>query len=62
MSEPVYTVDCPYCSALVAVFKDSSTATCRACGGVMRLLHSHEQGYSDAETELKMLKKVRMKE
>jgi len=59
MSEPLYTVDCPYCGSMVAVFKDRATATCRACGGEMRILHYNEWGYSDAAEELTMLKKVK---
>lgn len=58
MSEPVYVVDCPYCSSMVVQFKDSPTATCRACGGVMKIIHPDEKGYSDAKMELTQLKKV----
>lgn len=59
MSEPLYTVNCPYCNSLLAVFKDKGTATCRSCGGTMRIVHPNEAGYSDAETELTMLRKIR---
>ena len=62
MSEPLYTVDCPYCGSILAVFKDRSTATCRSCGETMLIIHPHEQGYGNAAEELEMLKKLKVKE
>ena len=61
MSEPLFTVDCPYCSAIIPVFRDKATATCRACGGIMKLVYPSDLAYSDAKMELAQLKKVRMK-
>ena len=62
MSEPVFVVDCPYCGAIVPQFRDGSTATCKACGGEMKIVYPNEQGYGDAKMELAQLKKVKMKE
>ena len=61
MSEPLYIVDCPYCGAMLPRFKDGSTATCKACGGEIRLLHDGEAGYDEWRAKLSAENKVKEK-
>jgi ribosomal protein S27E len=62
MSEPSYVVDCPYCSAIVILFKDKDSAECKACGGVMRILHEGEAGYDEWKAKLNAKNKVKRRE
>jgi len=55
--EPIYVVHCPYCRALVPIFRDKATARCTACGGQMRILKPGDSGYLDAAQSVKRKEK-----